>query len=47
MPNRKTHKAFADALSDAEKNGVKILCFSCDVTEDEITLKDAVNVLLR
>jgi len=47
MPNRKTHKAFADALLDAEKNGVKILCFSCNVAEDEITLKDAIKVILR
>ncbi len=41
-PNKKTHKAFADALTEAEKGGVGIICLCCNVTKDEITAKEHV-----
>ncbi len=43
-PNRETHPEFADALSEAEKRGVKILALCCDVREDEIKIKEFVEV---
>lgn len=43
-PNRNTHEAFADALKNAEKAGVKILCLCCNVKHNEITAKDFVKV---
>ncbi|HHW30502.1 MAG TPA: DNA/RNA nuclease SfsA [Clostridiaceae bacterium] len=43
-PNRKTHKAFGDALREAEKAGLHILALDCKVTEDSIVAKDFVNV---
>ena len=45
-PNRKTHPDFADALSDAEKSGVKILCLCCTVSADEIFVKESVNYII-
>ena len=45
-PNRKTHPAFADALIKAEKCGVKILCLSCRVKKDELSIKEHVKVCL-
>lgn len=37
-PNDLTHKAFGDALRNAEKQGVKILVYDCLVIEDSIEL---------
>lgn len=45
-PNRKTHNAFAEALVNAQKGGVKILCLSCNVKHDEISVKDFVKVCI-
>lgn len=45
-PNVKTHKAFGEALIQAEKMGVKILALDCQVTEDCIYAKDFVEVRL-
>lgn len=42
IPNKKTHKEFSDALINAEKNGVKIICLCCNVTKGEITVKEFV-----
>ncbi len=44
--NKETHKAFADALKEAAKKGVKIKCFNCIVKENELFIKDEVKVML-
>lgn len=46
-PNRQTHPEFAEALAEAEKNGVKILAYDCSVTEDSIELGKEVPVVLE
>ena len=46
MPNRETHKEFADELIKAEKMGVKIKCVNCMVTKDSLFIKDFVDVKL-
>lgn len=38
LPNRETHPAFADALEEAEKQGVKVVFFTCEVKEDELKI---------
>ncbi len=45
-PNAKTHKAFSEALAQAEKYGVKLLCLNCDVTADSLSIKDFVDIRL-
>ena len=42
-PNIETHKEFAAALKNALKNGVKVLCLTCNVTADEIFVKDEID----
>lgn len=46
MPNDVTHKAFGDALREAEKAGVKILAVDCIVTPDSIVCDKPVKVKL-
>lgn len=46
-PNDKTHQAFGDALRKAQKSGVKIMAYDCNVTPDEITLAKEVPVVLE
>ncbi len=45
-PNRKTHPAFADALTAAAQRGVRILAVDCRVTEDSIIARKRVPVRL-
>ena len=45
-PNSLTHKAFAEALSEAKKCGVEILAYDCIVTENEMTIDFPVNVII-
>lgn len=45
-PNRETHPAFADALLEAAKAGVKILAYDCVVTENSCIIHDPVPVHL-
>ncbi|MDO5517924.1 MAG: DNA/RNA nuclease SfsA, partial [Clostridium sp.] len=45
-PNDVTHKAFGDALREAEKKGVHILAVDSEVTEDSIDIRDYVEVRL-
>lgn len=45
-PNDRTHREFGDALRAAVKNGVRVLCFDCEVTCDGMVLKDRVDVRL-
>ncbi len=46
-PNRKTHKAFAEALVRAEEAGVKILALDCEVKHDFIEIDQIVPVVLE
>lgn len=46
-PNRQMHPEFAEALAEAERNGVKILAYDCSVTEDSIELGKEVPVVLE
>ena len=41
-PNKETHPEFAAALKNALLKGVKVLCLSCNVTENEITVKEQI-----
>lgn len=43
-PNSKTHKAFAQALSNAKNNGVNVLCYDCKVTETTLDINNPVKV---
>ncbi len=45
-PNTETHKEFANVLNEAKKKGVEILCLSCNVSANELTVKDNVRVEL-
>ena len=45
-PNRGMQPEFAEALLEAEKEGVKILAFDCIVTPDSITARKPVKVIL-
>lgn len=45
-PNRKTHPEFADALKEAEKQGVNIRCLNCRVEPDRLEIDDFVNIKL-
>ncbi len=45
-PNEQTHKAFADALREAESKGVKILAVDCLVTKDSIDIKGEIDYVL-
>lgn len=45
-PNDRTDPAFAAALREAADEGVRILAYDCHVTEDSMTLKSPVPVVL-
>ena len=45
-PNRKTHPAFADALTEAVRNGVEVLAVNCLVREDELRIHQPIPVRL-
>ena len=45
-PHDETHKAFGDALREAEKAGVKILAADCQVTQNVINIEDFVPIVL-
>lgn len=45
-PNITTHKAFSDALINAKNKGVNIVAIDCFITENSITAKDFVEVVL-
>ncbi|MEA4925879.1 MAG: DNA/RNA nuclease SfsA [Syntrophomonadaceae bacterium] len=45
-PNNKTHRAFGEALLQAEKQGMKIFALDCEVTPDFIAARDFVPVRL-
>ena len=45
-PNCETDARFAEALRKAQNAGVKILCYDCSVTENEMNIRDKVPVIL-
>lgn len=45
-PNEEIHKAFADTLRKAQKNGVKIIAMDCKITPDSMEIDENVPVLL-
>lgn len=45
-PNTDTHPEFALALTNAQKHGVKILCFDCNVSENSINLDKPVKIVI-
>ena len=45
-PNKDTHPAFAQALEEAAKQGVRVLAYSCSVTPDSLQIKSPVLVKL-
>lgn len=46
-PNRKTHLAFCESLKNAEKCGVKILCYDCVIDIDSIRIDKPVKYFLN
>lgn len=46
-PNIKTHKEFAEVLSEAEKAGVKIVAADCFVSDDTMEIRDRVRIVLK
>ena len=46
VPNWDTHPAFGEALREAKRNGVVILCYDSIVTSDSITLFKSVPIVL-
>lgn len=46
-PNKVTHLEFADALVHAEKAGVHVLAYDCNVTEHSISINEPVPVVLE
>ena len=46
-PNRETQPAFAEALIKAEKEGVHLVAYDCEVTEDSICIESEVPVVLE
>lgn len=45
-PNAENDPDFARALIKAESEGVKILCFDCEITENEMVIKDRIVIKL-
>ncbi len=45
-PNDVTDPDFARALRNAAEHGVRVLCYDCSVTEDEMNIANAVPVML-
>lgn len=45
-PNIQMDKAFSEALLECSKAGVDIFAYSCEVTEDSITIKDKIEIIL-
>lgn len=46
IPNDKTHKAFGDALREAEQAGVRILAVDCRITPDTMEIDSKIQVNL-
>jgi sugar fermentation stimulation protein A len=46
-PNIATHPEFGEVLNKAEKSGVKIVAFECDVAENDLTITESVAIKLQ
>ena len=46
-PNNKTHPAFGEVLIAAEKTGVKVAAYDCEVTKTRLTIGDPIRVKLN
>lgn len=46
-PNADTHPQFAEILKEAQAQGVKVVAYDCNVTEDRICIADRVPVFLE
>lgn len=46
-PNDITHKAFGDTLRKAEKSGVGILAYDCEVTPEHIEISEEVEIIFK
>ena len=44
IPNYATHREFGEALEHASRNGVHVVCYDCDVTEDSISIGNPVEI---
>ena len=44
VPNRQTHPAFAEALEEAERAGVRILCLPCHVEPDRLEIAGGITL---
>ena len=42
MPNDRTHPQFGEALREAEKAGVHILCFDCMIKPDSMEISEKI-----
>ena len=47
IPNRKTHPQFADALQEAQKAGVQLLAYTCNVMPDEMKIDRPLTIRLN
>lgn len=45
-PNDSHDPKFSEGLRRAEKSGVRVLCFDCEVTENEMNIKDEIVIKL-
>lgn len=45
-PNKEMHPEFSEALKKAEKAGVKILAYDCDITPDSIVITNPIKIKL-
>ena len=45
-PNYETHPEFGEALKNAQKKGVKILCFDCKVSPESMWVNNPVEIRL-
>ena len=45
-PNRETDPDFADALAMADKSGVKILAYNCNVSKDTLEINEPIEIQL-
>lgn len=46
-PNDTTHREFGIALQEAKRQGVSILAYDCEITPDEITLQEEVEIRIE
>ena len=44
IPNYATHREFGEALEHASRNGVHVVCYDCDLTEDSISIGNPVEI---